>query len=53
MKENVVFEKSIKSLSPYSSWEIKSESDIDRYLAELRLKIQCELEDDTIINVEF
>ena len=44
---------SIKSLSPYSSWEIKSESDIDRYLAELRLKIQCELEDDTIINVEF
>ena len=44
---------SIKSLSPYSSWEIKSEADIDRYLAELRLKIQCELEDDTIINVEF
>ena len=43
---------SIKSLSPYSSWEIKSEADIDRYLAELRLKIQCELEDDTIINVE-
>ena len=44
---------SIRSLSPYSSWEIRSEADIDRYLAELRLKLECELEDDTIINVEF
>ncbi len=44
---------SIRTLSPYSSWEIKSEADIDRYLAELRLKLECELEEDTIINVEF
>lgn len=48
MRRNV----SIKSLSPYSSWEIKSEADIDRYLAELRVKIKCELEENTIINVE-
>ena len=44
---------SIKSLSPYKTWEIKSYEDIERYLAELRLKIECELEEDTIINVEF
>lgn len=44
---------SIKSINPRTTWQIESEADIEKYLAELKSKLNSALEDDTIINIEF
>lgn len=44
---------SIKSVNNASSWQIETEEDVKRYIAELEKKLIDSLEDDTIINVEF
>lgn len=44
---------SIKSINNASSWQIETEEDVRRYVAELEKKLIDSLEDDTIINVEF
>ncbi|MDO4486385.1 MAG: BREX system P-loop protein BrxC [Bacillota bacterium] len=44
---------SIKSVNSESTWQIKNEEDIKRYLDELKTKLMATLEEDTIINIEF
>lgn len=44
---------SIKSVSLTSSWQIESSQDLDKYISELREQIMKELDQDTIINIEF
>ena len=44
---------SIKSVSVSASWQIETPQDVDKYMAELRAQILKELEEDTIINIEF
>lgn len=44
---------SIKDINTAKTWQIESEADVKRYLAELEKKLISALEDDTVINVEF
>lgn len=44
---------SIKSLNHEASWEIESEADIDKYLESLRKQIKCQLEENTVVRIEF
>lgn len=44
---------SIKSINNASTWQIETEEDVKRYLAELEKKLMNTLEDNTIINIEF
>lgn len=44
---------SIKDINPSNSWHIENENDIDRYLKELKEKLVKELEENTILNIEF
>jgi len=44
---------SIKNVSLTSSWQIGSAQDLDKYISELREQIMKELDQDTIINIEF
>lgn len=43
----------IKSVALTSSWRIETEEDIDKALATLRQNLKAQLEEDTIVNVEF
>ena len=42
-----------KAVALTSSWRIESEADIDAVLETLRRNLKAQLEEDTIINVEF
>ena len=44
---------SIKTLTSQATWRIESEEDIKNYITEIEKKLKSELEDNTIINVEF
>lgn len=44
---------SIKNISLSSSWRIETEQEVDKYLAALKEQILKELDEDTIINIEF
>ncbi len=44
---------SVKSLTSQTTWRIESDEDIRNYIAELEKMLKNELEDNTIINVEF
>lgn len=44
---------SIKSVSVSSSWQIETAQDVDKYMDALRAQILKELEEDTIVNIEF
>lgn len=44
---------SIKSINNAATWQIETEEDVKRYVAELENKLMNALEDDTIINIEF
>lgn len=44
---------SIKNVSLTSSWQIESVQDLDKYMSDLRAQIMKELDQDTIINIEF
>lgn len=44
---------SIKDINPSGSWEIKNKKDLDEYLKNLRESLEKELEENTILNIEF
>lgn len=44
---------SIRTVSPTISWEIETEQDVDKYLAQLKTRILKELAEDTVVNIEF
>ena len=44
---------SIKMMTGTSSWRLESKADIDRYVDSLRRSLEAQLEEDTIVNVEF
>ena len=44
---------SIKTVNVANSWQIESVQDVDKYMAVLRAQIIKELEEDTVINIEF
>ena len=44
---------SIKSVINTSSWRLESEADVDSYVEALRKNLKAELQDDTILNIEF
>ena len=48
-KKNVA----IKTVTQTSSWRIESKEDIDTYVENLRKRLEAELEEETIINIEF
>jgi hypothetical protein len=43
----------IKNITRTSSWRIENESDIDKYLVELKKNLISELGNTDIVNVEF
>lgn len=44
---------SIKNMNRSNFWRIETEQDVDKYINDLRERILKELEEDTIINIEF
>ena len=44
---------SIKMMTGTSSWRLESKADIDKYIAVLRETLEAQLDEDTIVNVEF
>lgn len=44
---------SIKDVNPSNSWRIQDKNDLDRYLKELKGRLEKELEENTILNIEF
>lgn len=44
---------SIKTVSLSASWQIETPQDIDKYMATLKERILKELDEDTIVNIEF
>ena len=44
---------SIKMMTGTSSWRLESKADIDRYVDSLRRSLEAQLDEDTIVNVEF
>jgi len=44
---------SIKSISVASSWQIETAADVEKYMVDLKERILKELDEDTIVNIEF
>jgi len=44
---------SIKTINAANSWQIESIADVDKYLSDLRLRILKEIDEETIVNIEF
>lgn len=44
---------SIRSINTEATWQLESSEDVKRYISELENKLMAQLEDDTVINVEF
>lgn len=44
---------SIKSINTETTWQLETSEDVKRYLAELEKKLMAQLEEDTVIHVEF
>ncbi|HZJ83886.1 MAG TPA: BREX system P-loop protein BrxC [Clostridia bacterium] len=44
---------SIKDINVAHSWQVETREDIDRYLTALRKRLEQEIEENTIINIEF
>ena len=44
---------SIKKITGTSSWRLENTADIDKYIEELRKTLVTQLDEDTIVNVEF
>lgn len=44
---------SIKTVNVANSWQIETEQDLDKYMAALRAQLIKEIEEDTVINIEF
>lgn len=44
---------SIKSINASTSWQLETEEDVDKRLAELRSKLISKLEENTVVHIEF
>ncbi|MCD7956582.1 MAG: BREX system P-loop protein BrxC [Lachnospiraceae bacterium] len=44
---------SMKKVAGTSSWRLESPEDVEKYVAELRKSLLAQLDDDTIVNIEF
>ena len=44
---------SIRTVNRMATWQIETEQDVDKHLAELRERILKELAEDTVVNIEF
>ncbi|OUM19544.1 BREX system P-loop protein BrxC [Butyricicoccus porcorum] len=44
---------SIKSINTEATWQLETSADVKKYIAELEKKLMAQLEDDTVIHVEF
>ncbi len=44
---------SIKSINKQATWQLRSEEDVKNYIAELEKELLAQLEEDTIVQVEF
>lgn len=44
---------SIKDINPSNSWQIETKEDIGKYLQNLKMRLEKEIEEDTILNIEF
>ena len=44
---------SFKAINNHSSWEIETESDVNKYMEELERKLMDSIEENTIISIEF
>lgn len=44
---------SFKAINNHSSWEIETESDVNKYMKELERKLMDSIEENTIISIEF
>jgi len=44
---------SIKTVNTSATWQLETEADVKRYIAELEKKLISELEDNTVVNIEF
>ena len=44
---------SIKSINTEATWQLETSEDVKKYIAELEKKLMAQLEDDTVIHVEF
>lgn len=44
---------SIKTVNLANSWQIETEQDVDKYLADLKVRIINEIDKDTVLNIEF
>lgn len=43
----------IRSINPSNSWRIETKNDLDKYLKELKERLEKELGENTILNIEF
>ena len=43
---------SLKNISPSTSWQLESESDVEEYVDALKKKLNSLLEEDTIVQIE-
>jgi len=44
---------SIRDINPSSSWQIETEEDLEKYLRDLKERLEKEIEEGTILNIEF
>lgn len=44
---------SIKDLNPSNSWQIETKEDLEKYLQNLKIRLEKEIEENTILNIEF
>lgn len=44
---------SIKSINAETTWQLETEADVKRYMAVLEKKLMAQLEENTVINIEF
>lgn len=44
---------SIKDINVSNSWQIESKADLEKYLQDLKTRLEKEIEDNTILNIEF
>lgn len=47
------FNISIKDINPSNSWQIENKADLEKYLQALKIRLEKEIREDTILNVEF
>ena len=43
----------IKKITGTSSWRLENKADIDKYVEELRMRLLSQMDEDTIVNIEF